>query len=92
MSRPAWLYGIAAALILLAIVGTVAWLGPLPPKVVVMSAGTAGSDYDLYARQYQAIFKRAGVQLRLVPSAGPIENLNRLNDRRSGVNRPNPRT
>jgi TRAP transporter TAXI family solute receptor len=85
VSRAAWLYGIAAALVLLAIVGTVAWLGPLPPKVVVMSAGTAGSDYDLYARQYQAILKRAGVQLRLVPSAGPIENLNRLNDRRSGV-------
>jgi TRAP transporter TAXI family solute receptor len=85
VSRAAWLYGIAAAVILLAIVGTVAWLGPLPPKVVLMSTGTAGSDYDLYARQYQAIFKRAGVQLRLVPSAGPIENLERLNDPRSGV-------
>jgi TRAP transporter TAXI family solute receptor len=85
ISRAAWLYGIAAALILLAIVATVAWLARLPPKVVVMSTATAGSDYDLYARQYQAIFKRAGVELRLVPSAGPIENLKRLNDPRSGV-------
>jgi TRAP transporter TAXI family solute receptor len=85
VSRAGWLYGIIAALILLAIVGTIAWIGPLPPKVVVMGTGTAGSDYDLYARQYQAILKRAGVQLRLVPSAGPIENLQRLNDRRSGV-------
>jgi len=85
VSRAAWLYGIAAALILLAIVGTIAWLGPLPPKVVLMSTGTSGSDYDLYAHQYQAILKRAGVELRLVPSAGPIENLKRLNDPRSGV-------
>jgi TRAP transporter TAXI family solute receptor len=84
-SRAAWLYGIAAALIVLAILGTVAWLGRLPPKVVIMSTGTAGSDYDLYAQQYQAILKRAGVQLRLVPSAGPVENLKRLNDPRSGV-------
>src|SRR5215472_18886249 len=85
VSRATSLYWIAAALILLAIVGTVAWLRPLPPRVVLMSTGTAGSDYDLYARQYQAILKRAGVELRLVPSGGPIDNLKRLNDPGSGV-------
>jgi TRAP transporter TAXI family solute receptor len=85
VSRAAWLYGIAGALILAALIGTVAWLGPLPPKVVLMSTGTTGSDYDLYARQYQAILKRSGVQLRLIPSEGPIDNLKRLNDPRSGV-------
>jgi TRAP transporter TAXI family solute receptor len=85
VSRAPWLYGIAGALILLAIIGTVAWLGPLPPKVVLMSTGTSGSDYDEYARQYQTILKRAGVELRLVPSAGPVENLERLNDPRSRV-------
>jgi TRAP-type uncharacterized transport system substrate-binding protein len=85
VSRAAWLYGIVAALVLLAVVGTVAWFGRLPPKVVLMSTGTSGSDYDLYARQYQAIFKRSGVQLRLVPSMGPLDNLKRLNDPRSGV-------
>src|SRR6516164_9614950 len=85
VSRAAWLYGLTAALILLAIGGTVAWLGPLPPKVVLMSTGTNGGDYDVYARQYQAIFKRAGVELRLLPSSGPIDNLKRLNDPRSGV-------
>jgi TRAP transporter TAXI family solute receptor len=84
--RPAlWLYGIAAVLILGALIATIAWLGPLPPKIVTMSTGTAGSDYDLYARQYQAILKRSGVQLRLVPSAGSVENLRRLNDQREGV-------
>jgi TRAP transporter TAXI family solute receptor len=84
--RPAlWLYVILGALILVALVATVAWLGPLPPKVVVMSSGTAGSDFELYARQYQAILKRSGVELRLLPSAGSLENLSRLNDHRSGV-------
>ena len=84
--RPAvWLWALVGALILAALSATVAWLGPLPPKVVVMSSGTAGSDYDMYARQYQAFLKRSGVQLRLLPSAGSLENLARLNDRRSGV-------
>jgi TRAP-type uncharacterized transport system substrate-binding protein len=84
-SRAVWLYGITAVLILVALAGTIMWLGPLPPKVVLMSTGTPGSDYDLYARQYQAILQRSGVHLRLVPSSGPIDNLKRLNDPRSGV-------
>jgi len=51
--RPAlWLYGIAGALILLALAATIAWLGPLPPRVVIMSTGTAGSDFADYAQQY----------------------------------------
>lgn len=84
--RPSfWMYGIATLLILAALVAAIAWLGPLPPKVVTMSTGTAGSDFDLYGRQYRAILRRSGVQLRLVSSAGAVENLQRLNDPRSGV-------
>jgi TRAP transporter TAXI family solute receptor len=84
--RPAlWFYGITGALILVALIATVAWLGPLPPKVVLCSTGSAGSDFELYARQYQTILKRAGVQLRLLPAAGSLENLRRLNDPRAGV-------
>jgi TRAP transporter TAXI family solute receptor len=84
--RPSfWMYGIATLLILAALAAAIAWLGPLPPRVVTMSTGTPGSDFDLYGRQYQAILQRAGVQLRLVPSAGAVENLQRLNDPRSGV-------
>jgi TRAP transporter TAXI family solute receptor len=80
-----WLYVIAAVLILIAVAATIAWLGPLPPKAVVMSTGPAGSDFDKFGHEYQAIFKRAGVQLRLLPSAGSVQNLARLNDPASGV-------
>ncbi|MBS0579634.1 MAG: ABC transporter substrate-binding protein [Proteobacteria bacterium] len=69
----------------MATVVTVAWMGPLPPKVVVMSTGTAGGTYDTFAQHYKAILARSGVVLRLVPSAGGVENLARLNDPRSGV-------
>lgn len=75
----------ATALFVLAIVGIVVWLGPLPPRVVVMSTGAPGSDYALLAERYRTLLKRSGVELRLLPSAGGVENLRRLNDRRSGV-------
>ena len=80
-----WLYTIAGALVLAAVAATVVSLGPLPPRVVVMSTGTPGSAYDLFARRYQAALKRSGVQLRLLPSAGAVENLRRLNDPRANV-------
>lgn len=86
LERPArWFYVIAAILIVLAIAATIVWLGPLPPRVVVMTTGAPGSDYDALARRYQEILKRSGVQMRLLPSAGGVENLKRLNDSRSGV-------
>lgn len=84
--RPAlWLYITAGALIAVAILVTVAWIGPLPPRVVVMSTGTAGGTYEVFAERYKAILARSGVVLRLVPSAGGVENLARLNDPHSGV-------
>jgi TRAP-type uncharacterized transport system substrate-binding protein len=60
-------------------------MGPPPPKVVVMSTGTASGTYDMFAQRYKAILARSGVVLRLVPSAGGVENLARLNDPHSGV-------
>jgi TRAP transporter TAXI family solute receptor len=80
-----WLYMAAGTLIVVAIVVTVAWVGPLPPRVVVMSTGTPGGTYAVFAERYKTILARAGVVLRLVPSAGGVENLARLNDPHSGV-------
>jgi TRAP-type uncharacterized transport system substrate-binding protein len=80
-----WLYIVVAVLCLSAVALTVLWLGPLPPRSVLMSTGAAGSDYDTLARRYQTILRRSGVELRLIASAGGVENLRRLNDPRSGV-------
>jgi TRAP transporter TAXI family solute receptor len=85
--RPtSWLSIAAGTLILFAIfVVTVAWMGPLPPKVVIMSTGSPGGTYDTFAQRYTAILARSGIVLRLVASGGGIENLARLNDPHSGV-------
>ena len=82
---PLWPLFSIAAVIVLAIVTTVIWLGPLPPRVIVMSTGAPGSDYDLLAAQYREIAKRSRIELRLLPSGGAVENLRRLNDVGSGV-------
>ena len=50
-----------------------------------MSTGTAGGTYEVFAERYKAILARSGVVLRLVPSAGGVENLARLNDPHSDV-------
>jgi TRAP transporter TAXI family solute receptor len=80
-----WLYALVGTLIILALAATVIWLGPLPPRVVVMSTGAPGSDYEQLGARYRDILKRSGVELRLTASAGGEENLRRLNDRKSGV-------
>jgi TRAP-type uncharacterized transport system substrate-binding protein len=86
IARPTpWLVLIAAALFVLGMAAVVIWLRPLPPRVVVMSTGAPGSDYELLGERYRTLLRRSGVELRLVPSAGGVENLQRLNDRGSGV-------
>jgi TRAP transporter TAXI family solute receptor len=78
-----WLYVVLGVL---AIGAVVAWRIANPrATVVVMTTGTTGSAYQAFAQRYKEILARAGVDLRLMPSAGSVENLQRLNDPRSGV-------
>ena len=80
-----WLSLIALAVVLLAAASTFIWFDPLPPRIAIMTTGPAGSDYASLGEQYQRILGRSGIELKLVPSAGAVENLQRLNDPRSGV-------
>jgi TRAP-type uncharacterized transport system substrate-binding protein len=80
-----WLYVAGAIAIVGALCATIVYLGPFPPRVVVMSAGSPGGAYDALAKRYQAILARSHVELKLVESAGAVENLKRLNDPHSGV-------
>ena len=80
-----WLYALVALLVVLALAATVMWLGPLPSRTVVMSTGAPGSDFEALGQRYRAILRRSGIDLQLRPSAGSVENLERLNDPRSGT-------
>jgi TRAP-type uncharacterized transport system substrate-binding protein len=80
-----WLYLVGAVVIVAALCATIVYLGPLPPRVVVMSTGSPGGAYDELGKRYKTILARSHVELRLVESAGAVENVKRLNDPHSGV-------
>ncbi|HLH53813.1 MAG TPA: TAXI family TRAP transporter solute-binding subunit [Verrucomicrobiae bacterium] len=72
---------IAAALIALVGCFGVYWIvHASPPHVVVITAGTPGSSFETNAFQYRAILARSGVTLKILPSHGSMENLQRLQD------------
>jgi TRAP-type uncharacterized transport system substrate-binding protein len=58
---------------------------PTPPRRVVMTTGTPGSAYEQFGERYREFLAREGIDLHLLPSAGAVENLARLNDPSSGV-------
>jgi len=77
-------WAVAATLALLAVAGGVI-IASLPPRTIVMATGPEGSaDYELGAR-YREILARSGVVVRLVATAGSLENLKLLRDPNSRV-------
>ena len=58
---------------------------PAPPKVVVMSTGPLDGAYHAFAQRYKAHLAQYGVTLELRPSAGSVENFERLKARKDGV-------
>ncbi len=84
MSQRRWLY-VALTVVLVAGLAAGVRLLFTPVNVLVMTTGPAGSAYETFAQQYRAILAREGVELRLEPSAGGVENLRRLNDASAGV-------
>jgi TRAP-type uncharacterized transport system substrate-binding protein len=58
---------------------------PLPPRHVVMTTGPDGGAFREYGEKYRAALAKEGVDLKLVPSLGNVENLRRLKDPASGV-------
>ncbi|MFI5182339.1 MAG: TAXI family TRAP transporter solute-binding subunit [Thermoanaerobaculia bacterium] len=78
--------GLAAAAALGFLVWAVFILGrPLPPRTVLMTTGPEGGAYRELGEKYRAALAREGIDLKLVPSLGNVENLNRLRDPKSGV-------
>lgn len=84
---PRW--GVAVVLLLsIAVCVIVAWVFAAfqaPSTTLVMSAGPQGSSYYRSAQRYQKWLAQEGIHLKILESAGAIENLRRLEDPKSGV-------
>jgi hypothetical protein len=69
----------AALLIALVLVFGAFWfVHAAPPKTLIMTAGTAGSSFETNAYRYRQILARSGINLKILPSRGSLENLERL--------------
>ena len=94
LSRPSRLTRFTSLLILAVLLAGLAvfiWMvimvwRPMPPRVLVMTTGGEGGDYFEYGKRYREFLKNSGITVRLLPSAGGFENLERLRDPHSGVN------
>jgi TRAP transporter TAXI family solute receptor len=68
-------------LVTLAVIWAAYWfVRPAPPDTITITSGPPGSTYMLTAEKYQKILARDGVKLKVLPSAGSLDNLTRLND------------
>jgi TRAP transporter TAXI family solute receptor len=69
------LLALAAAALL-----AVHFLKPAPPTTLTMASGPDGSAFRRAADKYQTILARSGVTLKILPTEGSADNLNRLTD------------
>lgn len=84
------LYFIIAALAVVALTVVILWtvasyVRPMPPRTLSMATGFEGSAYHEFGKRYREILARDGIELRLLPTAGALENLTRLRDQGSNV-------
>jgi len=60
-------------------VAAVAWIiRSAPPRTIALTSGPPGSTFQRYAGQYATILASNGIRLRILPSQGSRENLQRL--------------
>jgi TRAP-type uncharacterized transport system substrate-binding protein len=56
-----------------------------PPRLLTITTGPAGSTFERNAERYRDILALNGVTLKILPSEGSLENLQRLENPASGV-------
>jgi TRAP transporter TAXI family solute receptor len=61
------------------------FLQPMPPKTLTLSTGMKGGSFALFGERYREVLARQGIDLKLLPSTGSMENLRRLAEGTRGV-------
>ena len=77
--------GPVALLLVVALWVAFQFVKPAPPRSFVMTTGAPDGAYHLFSERYRANLSRQGITIELRPSAGAVENLDRLTDQSSGV-------
>jgi TRAP-type uncharacterized transport system substrate-binding protein len=87
--RKRWFVLVVAAVVVAVAVAAVWTLltskSLFPPRTLVMATGPEGGANQEFGERYRTILAREGLDLRLLPTAGAVEDLARLRDPLSGV-------
>jgi NMT1-like family len=70
-------------ILLLSMIGiwvAIRFVRPAPPSSITITSGPDNSIFRNTAEKYRSILARNGITLRILPSNGSLENLQRLND------------
>jgi TRAP-type uncharacterized transport system substrate-binding protein len=51
-----------------------------PPRTIAITSGPPGSSFQATAEKYRALLARKGITLKVLPSEGSLQNLQRLSD------------
>jgi hypothetical protein len=83
--RSNWHVVAIAATIGAAVCAAIFLVGTMPPRSIVMATGPEGGAYNEIGKQYRDALASAGVRLKLVATAGSLDNLAMLRNPRSDV-------
>jgi TRAP-type uncharacterized transport system substrate-binding protein len=85
-SRWQLLKGLAAVVGIVGVISlALIYFIPAPPSTVTMATAFKGSSFEYYGRRYHEIFARSHVQLELRETDGAVENVQLLQDPKSGI-------
>ncbi len=77
-----WLAAAIAAVSIAIFTAAVLLLRTMPPRTITMATGPEGGAYFEVGKFYRAALARAGIDLRLRPTEGALENVALLRDPR----------
>jgi len=66
-------------------IGTLLYMYFATPNTITIASGPKGSAFERNAEKYKAILAREGVTLKIVPSAGSMDNFAKLSDPKAAV-------
>jgi len=61
------------------------FIDPAPPRHIVIATGVSSPNYNAFARIYQVLLQKEGIQVDIKNSTGDIENIQALKDPNGGV-------
>lgn len=75
----------ALAVIICAFVLAYQFVEPAPPSRLVIATGSKAGAYHAFGERYARVLARSGIKLEVRETAGSLDNLSLLGDRKSGV-------